>query len=312
MYNINFTDKSKTALVIQPGEINYDTSLILFGKNTPDWGKLVNSNFIKLLEHFSNEYSPGYSGNVLEGQLWFDTNTNQLKVCIDNASLIWKILCNTQEPDLTDVVTYDNLNNYISNYIQLSGDTLTGPLLVSHPINNFDIANKHYVNTRACLCVDNKSKYDGYISINGGVVGTRILLSAAGDNAAVPKSYVDSIASFEVSPTTKSSVEGNATLLQHESTIIHSSDAKIMVIHGSGFFAKKQILANFKFSTPIKTNYHVAIGGFNIQPNNSITSPSHDYPDIFISDISSSGFNINRIIDDFDMTFYFTIFGYPE
>ena len=60
------------------------TDLTLVGKNYSGYGAFLNSNFIKLLENFSNDSSPAHP---LTGQLWYDTRNKTLKVY--NGS-IWK------------------------------------------------------------------------------------------------------------------------------------------------------------------------------------------------------------------------------
>ena len=75
-YTINKTDGTNIA-VIQDGTINNTTSLTLFGKSYSNFGELLNENQIKLLENSASTSAPTAP---LRGQLWFDTNTGQLKV----------------------------------------------------------------------------------------------------------------------------------------------------------------------------------------------------------------------------------------
>lgn len=53
------------------------TSLTLIGKNSSDYGRVQNENFIKLLENFRSISEPQ---NSLEGQTWYDLSTEQLKL----------------------------------------------------------------------------------------------------------------------------------------------------------------------------------------------------------------------------------------
>ena len=79
-YNIKTTDGSPafgTAGEIQDGTINNSTSLILFGKSYSNFGEPLNENLIKLLENSASTSAPAAP---LRGELWFDTNTGQLKV----------------------------------------------------------------------------------------------------------------------------------------------------------------------------------------------------------------------------------------
>lgn len=53
------------------------TDLTLVGNLYRNYGELINENFVKLLENFSNSTSPVTS---LEGQLWYDTTNKNIKV----------------------------------------------------------------------------------------------------------------------------------------------------------------------------------------------------------------------------------------
>ena len=75
-YTINKTDGTNIA-VVQDGTINNTTSLTLFGKSYSNFGELLNENQVKLLENSASTSAPAAP---LRGELWFDTNTGQLKV----------------------------------------------------------------------------------------------------------------------------------------------------------------------------------------------------------------------------------------
>ena len=75
-YTINKTDGTIVA-TITDGTINTSTSLTLFGKSYSGFGELLNEDLVKLLENSSSSSAPTAP---LRGELWFDTNTNQLKV----------------------------------------------------------------------------------------------------------------------------------------------------------------------------------------------------------------------------------------
>ena len=77
-YQINKTDGSKLVDVAD-GTINsVASSITLVGKNFSGFGEYINENFVKLLENFANVEEP--TGNLIAGQLWFDTSLNSLKV----------------------------------------------------------------------------------------------------------------------------------------------------------------------------------------------------------------------------------------
>ena len=75
-YTINQTDGTVVA-TITDGTINNSTSLTLFGKSYSGVGEALNENLVKLLEHSSSTAAPTAP---LKGEIWFDANTNQIKV----------------------------------------------------------------------------------------------------------------------------------------------------------------------------------------------------------------------------------------
>ncbi len=75
-YTINKTDGG-TVVTITDGTVDNTTSLKLFGKSFSGFGEGLNENLVKLLE---NSAGTGAPSAPLRGELWFDTNTNQIKV----------------------------------------------------------------------------------------------------------------------------------------------------------------------------------------------------------------------------------------
>jgi len=75
-YTINKTDGTVVA-TITDGTVDTSTSLQLFGKSFSGFGEGLNENLVKLLENTASTSAPTAP---LKGQVWFDTNTNQLKV----------------------------------------------------------------------------------------------------------------------------------------------------------------------------------------------------------------------------------------
>ena len=75
-YTINKTDGTVVA-TITDGTVDNTTSLQLFGKSYSGFGEGLNENLVKLLENTASTSAPTAP---LKGQLWMDTNTNQIKV----------------------------------------------------------------------------------------------------------------------------------------------------------------------------------------------------------------------------------------
>ena len=76
-YSIDYSDSTKTAIVVNDGTVDTSTSLGLLGKNYTRFGEIFNENILHLLENFSNGTPPS---NPTEGQLWYDNNASALKI----------------------------------------------------------------------------------------------------------------------------------------------------------------------------------------------------------------------------------------
>jgi hypothetical protein len=76
-YQLNKTNGAVLTDLID-GQIDTEsTNLTLVGRNYTGYGEFFNENFIKLLENFANSAAPS---NPLEGQLWWDTSEQRVKV----------------------------------------------------------------------------------------------------------------------------------------------------------------------------------------------------------------------------------------
>ena len=82
-YTVDYSQSSKTAIIVNDGTIDTSTSLGLIGKNYTRFGETLNENLLHLLENFANTNAPS---NPTEGQLWYDT-TNSLLKLYDNG--VW-------------------------------------------------------------------------------------------------------------------------------------------------------------------------------------------------------------------------------
>ena len=80
-YTLNFSDPSKITVItvpdMPPGINAIDTSISFVGKGYPNFGQVIGTNFLRLLENFASPLSPT---NPIEGQLWYDTSNPDNKV----------------------------------------------------------------------------------------------------------------------------------------------------------------------------------------------------------------------------------------
>jgi len=79
-YAIYLTNGTLFATV-PDGTINQQSSVTLIGQNYTGYGELQDTNFIQMLENFSNSTAPN---NPLTGQLWFNSSTKSLSVYTGN------------------------------------------------------------------------------------------------------------------------------------------------------------------------------------------------------------------------------------
>jgi hypothetical protein len=124
-YTITLTDGTVFA-TIADGTINTASSMVLVGKNYAGYGEFLDTNFIRLLESGSNTTAPGAP---LEGQLWWDSGNNLLKVY--NGTIFKTISAATASAsaptsNVTGDLWYDTVNQQLKVY---TGTTflLVGP-----------------------------------------------------------------------------------------------------------------------------------------------------------------------------------------
>lgn len=84
---------------LYPGAISANTSLVLMGKGTFDYGEPLQNNLIYLLENFSNLKPPI---NPIQGQQWYKNDSEEMYVW--NGS-VWKLLSKSSNVDNPDDTT---------------------------------------------------------------------------------------------------------------------------------------------------------------------------------------------------------------
>ena len=168
-YFVNKTDG--TAIVVLDGtKDTTSTSLTLFGRLVQNYGDQINENFVHLLENFALDSSPA---NPIKGQLWYDTNVNNIKAysgtnwitvgseIVGNVDLTGNLIIgpnNFEIKDLTGNVTINNQTNNgnISLFANVNG-TSTNELningssglitVLANATSNFGIPTNVYLNS---------------------------------------------------------------------------------------------------------------------------------------------------------------------
>ena len=80
--NKSNTSASPNKYTVQDGILNSQTDLSFIGKGYAGYGEVIAENFLHLLENFSNTTAPT---KPIQGQLWYDSSTNRLKVYTGSA-----------------------------------------------------------------------------------------------------------------------------------------------------------------------------------------------------------------------------------
>lgn len=75
-YILNKTNGAKL-VTVEDAALDNSTNLLFVGKNYAGYGEIVNENFLKLLENFSDSKEPS---KPILGQIWFDSATKRLSV----------------------------------------------------------------------------------------------------------------------------------------------------------------------------------------------------------------------------------------
>lgn len=84
-YKVNYTDLTKTPIIVQDGTVDTTTNVGLVGRGYTGFGEVVAENFLHLLENFADETPPA---RPTPGQIWYDNNNSILYYY--TVSDVWK------------------------------------------------------------------------------------------------------------------------------------------------------------------------------------------------------------------------------
>lgn len=287
-YTIQSTNGERM-LTIGNNTFNYDTSLVLFGRHTESWAQYYNTNLLHLLENFCNEYPPGYSGQILEGQLWFDSYNKQLKLCVEPTNLEWSVIANVDTPDLEGIVTYESLEKTLLNYIPLSGNTspLSGQLIVEPVISTsseLTAVTKKYIDSLVCSCSFTGTDWqDEYTKMHGDTITTKITLSGdySDKSYAVSYGYLQNTKKFDVQANSNVDVTGAIKDTIAISEIL-SETKTIVYVTGAVTLLPNSTSCTIKLPYDLDGDYYImmsasVLNGLDVSSTNDTGTPCDAY-----------------------------------
>ena len=158
---VDFTNLSKAPLFLMDGEYNFNTCLTLFGKNVSNFGPSFWTNILRKLENYANATAPE---NALEGQLWYDSKNNVMKINTGR----------NYDTPIWVIVSHDEIS--VDGLLTKSGGTLHNTLEITGNVTDDNhVATVDYVNNHALTTfTGNNEKYqynitgfNNFITVNG-------------------------------------------------------------------------------------------------------------------------------------------------
>jgi hypothetical protein len=201
-YFVNKTD-GQAIVVLDGTKDTTSTSLTLFGRLVRNYGDETNENFVRLLENFAYSASPA---NPIIGQIWFDTNTNNIKayttentwvtvgsVLQSNSSISGNLAIGPYGFAVTDLdgnvqITNNASNGDVSFYSNVGGvstrvlhiNGVTGLVEVdANATANFGITTKIYVDSEIQRATSNG---DTNLSANVAIINANLVARINAEN----------------------------------------------------------------------------------------------------------------------------------
>ena len=159
---VEFTNRSKPALYLKDNTYNYQTCITMAGVGVDEYVGVIWTNILRAMEHYANSESPS---PAFEGQLWYDTSNNELKVNIGRylGEPNWVAISGKSIPTASSL---------LSN----AGGSLNYELYVNGvPTNDTNVVSREYTDKVNAVVFDSSNnnyqynimKHNGMVTLNG-------------------------------------------------------------------------------------------------------------------------------------------------
>lgn len=135
-HKLYFTDRTKTPITVENGTLDLSLSIVEQGLQVAPYGFYINQAFLHLLTNFANSSPPS---SPIQGQMWYDNFTNQLKVWNSTEwTTVGRVVFSSTAPVDTHELWFDENESQLkvwngasyqsvaSRYLELAGGTVTG------------------------------------------------------------------------------------------------------------------------------------------------------------------------------------------
>lgn len=239
-YIINKTNGGVFATVAD-GTVDTSSSITVVGRNYAGYGEFLGENFVKMLENFANTSEPG---NPLEGQLWYDTSNNVLKVRNSTEfKTLGSLKVNATAPTTSLVegdLWFDSSANKQLHVYNGTSFVLVGPELTDTTVSDF-LRSDQNDTTSGTLGILNDSGLniglgsDCNIGVSGSDVTIKNITSDGDLILSVNDGGVQTSAISIDGATTNTTVSGSILPLTNNVRNIGSTTKKFNTIHATTF-----------------------------------------------------------------------------
>ena len=291
-YTITHTN-GQNPIVIPDGQINTQTTVILVGKNYPNYGSILGQNFLTLLENSANGTPP--TAPII-GELWWNTTSNTLQIWTGS---IWKNVGSTtsssSQPDTATSNVGDLWWNTASSGGQLYGFDgatykLIGPIggaagvasetiidsgNTGQAVLSMTIGNYKYAILSASSAFVPKTPIPGFQTIYPGlnIANTSFLTNAKFYGQANDSATLTGISAsqFMRNDVTTTSLTGNLNVLNNNGLNVGTANNLNLSIIGANSVVSSQTsggVMNFR----VKSGAGATINAVDIYPNGNLVA----------------------------------------